>query len=66
MPSGPAPTKDGAWIKSSYSGGDNDCVETRLSNDSALAVRDSKLTRSPVQSYRPPAWKAFLDALKHR
>lgn len=66
MPSAPAPAEHGAWIKSSYSGGDNDCVETCLTNGSALAVRDSKLSGSPVQSYELPAWDAFLDALKHR
>jgi hypothetical protein len=66
MPSAPALEDNGAWIKSSYSGGDNDCVETHLSTESTLAVRDSKLSDSPTQSYGPPAWGAFLDGLKRR
>ncbi|WP_406290975.1 DUF397 domain-containing protein [Embleya sp. NBC_00896] len=63
MSSVPAPAENGAWVKSSYSGGDNDCVETRLSKDSAPAVRDSKLSNSPVQSYESSTRQAFVDAL---
>ncbi len=66
------------WRKSTYSGG-NGCVETRWTKstlctsgtcievaypDGAVQVRDSKQTNSPVLTFGPAAWRAFIDAVK--
>ncbi|MBL1068245.1 DUF397 domain-containing protein [Streptomyces sp. 7-21] len=52
-----------AWRKSSYSGAQNECVETaRLGK--AAAVRDSKRPDGPVLVVPAAAWQACLDFLK--
>lgn len=53
------------WAKSSHSGSNGGgCVETR-SRPGTVQVRDSKLgDASPVLSFAPESWQAFVDALK--
>ncbi|MFD5752564.1 DUF397 domain-containing protein [Streptomyces sp. NPDC127033] len=51
------------WRKSSYSGGDNDCVELAVFDD-RIAIRDSKCPdRSPLVVARADA-RAFIDCIQ--
>ncbi|HEY4700562.1 MAG TPA: DUF397 domain-containing protein, partial [Streptosporangiaceae bacterium] len=45
------------WRKSSYSGGDNNCVEVGTSN-AGIAVRDSKNADSDALAFGAGAWQA--------
>ena len=46
------------WRKSSYSGGDNNCVEIAATGAN-VAVRDSKNPCGGTLSFSPGAWQAF-------
>ncbi len=46
------------WRKSSYSGGDNNCVEA-ASTAATVSVRDSKRPHGGVLRFSPAAWQAF-------
>ena len=46
------------WRKSSYSGGDNNCVEIATSG-AKVAIRDSKDPGGGALSFSPGAWQAF-------
>jgi hypothetical protein len=50
------------WRKSSYSGGDNNCVEVGTAG-SGVAVRDSKHPRGAPLSFSAAAWQAFTGSL---
>ncbi|MFJ9445977.1 DUF397 domain-containing protein [Kitasatospora sp. NPDC101235] len=52
------------WYKSSYNERANDCVETGLTVNSGMAVRDSKDTSGPALVVSPDAWTAFVTAIK--
>ncbi|WP_331767104.1 DUF397 domain-containing protein [Embleya sp. NBC_00896] len=53
------------WRKSSYSSNaeESTCVEA-APLPRTVAVRDSKLARSPIHEYGTASWAAFLGALK--
>lgn len=51
------------WRKSSRTTGNNNCVEVGHLAD-AIAVRDSKAPESTAFVFTPPAWSAFLAAIK--
>ncbi len=52
------------WRKSSYSGGNGNCVEVADCDDH-IRVRDSKQHgRGPVLEFTRAEWKAFLQAAK--
>jgi hypothetical protein len=53
------------WRKSSYSGGDNNCVEVGMSN-TGIAVRDSKNPDRDVLAVGAGAWQAFMGSLCSR
>jgi hypothetical protein len=54
-----------AWTKSTYSGGQNDCVEVAHGAlPSALPVRDSKAPAGPAVVMGGVAWAAFVDGVK--
>ncbi|MFI9201322.1 DUF397 domain-containing protein [Streptomyces sp. NPDC053048] len=55
--------RPGAWHRSSYSTGMNNCVETTALGPELLAVRDSKRTPGPVLLFSPGAWSAFVTDL---
>ncbi|HEV7452657.1 MAG TPA: DUF397 domain-containing protein [Pseudonocardiaceae bacterium] len=56
-------TTAAAWRKSSYSQGQNGCVEVATELPGWVGVRDSKLgTDSPVLSFTLPEWRAMLAA----
>ncbi|MET7938165.1 DUF397 domain-containing protein [Streptomyces sp. NPDC005322] len=52
------------WLRSSYSVGMNNCVETALLGPGRLAVRDSKNTARPAVLFTPSAWASFLEGLR--
>lgn len=54
-----------AWTKSSYSGGNNNCVEAALGAlSAALPVRDSKQPAGPAVVFGDTGWGVFVDAVK--
>jgi hypothetical protein len=53
------------WFKSSYSGGQNGCVEMNFAAPGYAGMRDSKLgDASPVLVFTAPELKAFLLGVK--
>ncbi|MFD6361225.1 DUF397 domain-containing protein [Streptomyces roseolus] len=53
------------WTKSSFSGGNNDCVEVaRDQLDGIMPVRDSKMPAGPALAPSAGAWSAFVDSVK--
>lgn len=58
---------DLGWFKSSYSGGEGECVEIAIAQ-TALApatpttihIRDSKTPTAPTLKVAPTTWSAFL------
>ena len=51
-----------AWIKSSYSGSEANCVEVALRDH--VAVRDTKDRTGPVLRFTPAAWREFAGYIK--
>jgi hypothetical protein len=47
------------WVKSTHSGGSDQCVEVARLRDRVL-VRDSKDPAGPVLTFNPGEWRAFL------
>ncbi|MEU3963889.1 DUF397 domain-containing protein [Streptomyces buecherae] len=55
------------WVKSSYSGVENACVEWAPDHAAAygaVPVRDSKNPYGPALSFDTLAWTAFIAAIK--
>lgn len=51
------------WVKSSYSGSnDNDCVEAAAA-PGAVLIRDSKDADGPQLAFPSPAWVEFVSTL---
>ncbi len=58
-------TTDGAWIKSSYSGGQGgDCVEVAAHPADQMAVRDSKDQAGPMLLFSREVWCVFTSGMK--
>jgi hypothetical protein len=55
---GEAGTAGSWWRKSSYSGGDNNCVEVGTTG-AGIAVRDSKNPDSDALAFAADTWRAF-------
>ncbi|MBW8795634.1 MAG: DUF397 domain-containing protein [Streptomyces sp.] len=55
------------WLRSSYSTGANNCVETARPRSGPwaglLAVRDSKAPAGPALLFSPESWAGFMAAL---
>ncbi|MFI7308704.1 DUF397 domain-containing protein [Streptomyces hygroscopicus] len=49
--------------KSSYSGGEEECVEVAVNVPDTVAIRDSKNPEGPVLRFTPAAWADFRRAL---
>lgn len=47
------------WRKSSYSGGDNNCVEVAAAS-ATIGVRDTKRPHGEVLRFSRAAWRAFV------
>lgn len=50
------------WRKSSYSGGDNNCVEVG-SASAGVAVRDTKIPQDSALHFSAGAWQAFTESI---
>jgi hypothetical protein len=57
---------DKTWRKSSYSGGQGNCVEVSADGAGAVSVRDSKQVPGPELTVSDQAWSRFVQAVKHR
>ncbi len=53
------------FVKSSYSGGDENCVELALELDDQVAVRDSKNPSGPALSFTRAAHTTFITAVSN-
>jgi len=53
------------WRKSSYSGGDNNCVEAARTA-ATVSVRDSKRPHGGVLRFSPAAWQAFTRDIRQQ
>ncbi|MFE6979292.1 DUF397 domain-containing protein [Streptomyces sp. NPDC057682] len=51
------------WMKSSYSAGENDCVEIAILPGGARAVRDSKHPEREPLCSTASAWAAFVQGV---
>nr|WP_200305835.1 DUF397 domain-containing protein [Streptomyces adelaidensis] len=51
----------GPFIKSSYSGGQGDCVEVAATTTGGRAIRDSKNPHGPLLHIGEASWHAFLS-----
>ena len=54
---------DATWRSSTYSGGNNECVELAHGIPASAPVRDSKNPTGPVIAFSRDAWRAFLARL---
>ncbi|MBQ0892386.1 DUF397 domain-containing protein [Micromonospora sp. U56] len=55
------------WRKSTRSGGNGgNCVEVADNLMGVVGVRDSKDPTGPTLAFPPPAWAAFVSAVKIR
>ncbi|MEV6978073.1 DUF397 domain-containing protein [Kitasatospora sp. NPDC093806] len=52
------------WRKSSFSGGQNGCIEVADGYPAVLPVRDSKDPDGPALLFTPQAWQSFVDAVR--
>ncbi|WP_031484909.1 DUF397 domain-containing protein [Streptomyces bicolor] len=52
------------WRSSTYSGGNNECVEVADDVPHIVLVRDSKRPIAPVLEFGHHAWSAFLNLLR--
>jgi hypothetical protein len=55
----PAPDQP-RWRKSSYSQGENDCVEVAAAPDGGRWLRDTKDRGQATHHFTAPEWTAFL------
>ncbi|MFE2916315.1 DUF397 domain-containing protein [Kitasatospora indigofera] len=53
---------DASWRKSTYSGGQNGCVEVADGYPDVTPVRDSKDPLGPALLFPAEAWQAFVTA----
>ncbi len=51
------------WRSSTYSGGNNECVEVADNISTLIPVRDSKRPTGPIITFTPHAWRAFVSHL---
>ncbi|MDX2936859.1 DUF397 domain-containing protein [Streptomyces ipomoeae] len=54
----------GPFQKSSYSGGQGDCVEVAPTSTGGRAIRDSKNPHGPLLHLTPTGWHTFLAGAK--
>jgi Domain of unknown function (DUF397) len=56
---------DRQWRKSSFSGNTGNCVEVCSSEQSTVAVRDSKNVAGPELAFSDQAWAEFIRGVQH-
>jgi uncharacterized protein DUF397 len=54
-------TKETIWRVSTYSGGNNECVEVGRGPSECVPVRDSKRSEGPVLHFEHDTWDAFIS-----
>ncbi|MFF4304370.1 DUF397 domain-containing protein [Streptomyces sp. NPDC001601] len=55
------------WRKSTYSGGNDNCLEVAAAHPTLIPVRDSKTApHGPTLTFFPDTWSAFVDGVKNR
>ncbi|MFF3986301.1 DUF397 domain-containing protein [Streptomyces sp. NPDC001797] len=55
------------WRKSTYSGGNDNCLEVAAAHPTLIPVRDSKTApHGPTLTFLPDTWSAFVDGVKNR
>jgi hypothetical protein len=54
----------GAWIKSSLSFANGNCVEVSDLPEGAVGVRNSRDREGPVLRFTPDEWHAFLGGVR--
>ncbi len=54
-----------AWMKSSLSFANGDCVEVAGLADGTIGVRDSKDSAGPVLRFTSGEWQAFLGGVRN-
>ncbi|MCI0385189.1 DUF397 domain-containing protein [Streptomyces sp. CNQ085] len=54
----------GDWRRSSYSGGEGNCVEAAVLPGGWTAVRDSKDPAGPALAFGAAPWTAFLERMR--
>ncbi|MGI5195066.1 DUF397 domain-containing protein [Streptomyces sp. CA-288835] len=52
------------WRSSTYSGGNNECVEIVDNLPALIPVRDSKRPTGPTLAFSHRTWTAFVDHLR--
>ena len=53
-----------AWIKSSMSYANNNCVEVSELEQGAVGVRNSRDREGPVLRFTPEEWRAFISGVR--
>jgi uncharacterized protein DUF397 len=53
-----------AWLKSTYSSQDGNCVEVATNLLDIIAIRDSKDSDGPELTFTPEEWAFFTDSIK--
>ncbi|RLV66257.1 regulatory protein [Streptomyces sp. CBMAI 2042] len=59
----PPDLAEAVWHTSSYSGGNNECVEIAPNLPHLIPVRDSKRPTGPVLTFGHTAWQTFVNDL---
>ncbi|MEU1207479.1 DUF397 domain-containing protein [Nocardia sp. NPDC005825] len=62
-PDGTVDLSDGQWFKSSYSGGQNECVEVAWLPRGHVGIRDSKNPGGPALTFTADQWDTFTAGL---
>jgi hypothetical protein len=60
---GEAGTAGVSWRKSSYSGGDNNCVQVGATGES-IAVRDTKNRPGGALQFGAGQWQSFTESIR--
>ncbi|MEU8648901.1 DUF397 domain-containing protein [Streptomyces sp. NPDC048737] len=55
---------DAKWRSSTYSGGNNECVEIADNLPTLIPIRDSKRPAGPILAFSQTAWAAFVNHLQ--
>jgi hypothetical protein len=61
----PGTPQPGAWVKSSASFSNGNCVEVTQLPDSQVGVRHSRDPEGPVLRFTPAEWHAFLAGARN-
>ena len=61
----PGPAQPGAWVKSSASFSNGNCVEVTQLPDGHVGIRHSQHPEGPVLRYTPAEWHAFLQGARN-